>query len=78
MTTFQPPRKAGKKVPVAVARLEEWQRLVENLTRAIHSNAHMQKTDKVPVLGKLKQLREGLADVIQLKLFPDSSLDFDS
>ena len=76
--TFQPPRKPGKRVPVTVERLEEWQRLVEFVSRAIHSNAHMQSADKVPALAKLKKLREGLADVIQLKLFPDSGLDFDS
>jgi len=65
-------------IPVSVAAVEKWQRLVEHASRAVHSNAHMQNADKVPILADLKKLREGLADLIQLKLLPDASLDFDS
>lgn len=38
----------------------------------------MQNADKVPVLAALKEVREGVSNVLQLKLFPDSGLDFDS
>jgi hypothetical protein len=38
----------------------------------------MQNADKVPVLSALAEVRKGVSDVLQLKLFPDSGLDFDS
>lgn len=75
MTTFNKP-KPPKKIPVAVTTVEEWQRLVNFASRAVHSNAHMNKADKVPILGALAKLRKGLDDHIQLKLFDDSQLDF--
>lgn len=38
----------------------------------------MVNADKVPVLADLAKVRKGLEDLLQLKLFPDSGLDFDS
>lgn len=77
MTTFNRP-KPTKKIPLSVATAEEWLRLVNHASRAVHSNAHMVNADKVPVLADLAKLRKGIEGVIQLKLFPDSGLDFDS
>ena len=77
MTTFTRP-KPTKKIPVGVPVVEEWLRLVNHASRAVHSNAHMANADKVPVLANLAKLRKGLEDLLQLKLFPDSGLDFDS
>lgn len=59
-------------------RLEEWQRLVSRASRAVHSNAHMVNADKVPILADLAKLRKGIEDCIQLKLFSDEQLDYDS
>jgi hypothetical protein len=76
MTIFNQP-KPPKKVPVTVEALKEWQRLVIFCSRGVHSNAHMQNADKVPILGALARLKKGLASHIQLELFSDEQLDFD-
>lgn len=70
--------KPTKKIPLGVPTAEEWLRLVNRASRAVHSNAHMANADKVPILADLAKLRKGVEDVLQLKLFPDSGLDFDS
>lgn len=76
MTIFNKP-KPTKKIPLAVPTAEEWLRLVNHVSRAVHSNGHMQRDDKVRVLADCARLRKGIEDVLQLKLFPDSNLSFD-
>lgn len=61
--------KMAKTVEIPVAEVRDWLRVVDALTRDVHSNGHMQKADKIRVLGRAKKLREGMRAHIQLTMF---------
>lgn len=58
-----------KTVQVPVADIREWLRVVEGIKTDVHSNGHMQRTDKIRVLGRVKRLREAFLAHIQLTMF---------